>query len=288
MSSKIKKRSQWQDVWIRLRKNKLAVVGFMIMIFMIASIVIASFVFDYEEDILKQDLQNKLQPPSAEHWFGTDPYGRDLFARVLYGGRKSLFVGFAVVTFTLLIGGAFGAISGYYGGKVDNIIMRFMDVWLAIPEMLLAIAIVTAFGPGFRNLIIALVVAAIPKYARLVRASVMSVKGTEFIEAAKAVGSSDLRIILEHIIPNTLPVVIVQVTLGIGTTILIAAGLSFLGLGVKPPEPEWGIILAEGKDYIRYSPYPVLFPGLAIMLVVMSLNFIGDGLRDALDPKLKS
>ncbi len=280
--------TQLSDIWHRLKQNKQAMTGLIILATIVIVALTSSFMFDYETQVINQNIPNRLQPPSLEHPFGTDSFGRDTFARVLYGGRISLFIGFTVTMISLVIGGMLGAISGYYGGRIDNIIMRSLDVLLAVPPVLLAIAIVSALGVGMKNLILAMVISGIPKFSRTVRSQVLSLKDSEFVEAAKIAGSSNFRIILVHIIPNTLAPIIVKATMGIGQTIIMAAGLSFLGLGIMPPRPEWGAILSEGKRYIVYSPYLVLFPGLAIMLSVLSLNFIGDGLRDALDPKLKN
>lgn len=286
MDNKRKKRSQWQGIWTRLKRNKLAMFGLIILLTMICMSIILPFFIDYDQYVIKQDVMNKLKPPSHEHIFGTDSLGRDIFARMMYGSRVSLFIGFAVVGISLSIGGALGAIAGFYGNHVDHWIMRAMDVLSAIPGMLLAISIVAALGPSFRNLMIALSIGSIPRYARIVRSSVMSIKGVEFVEAARAIGASDARIVIQHVLPNTFAAVIVQATIGLGGVIVAAAGLSFLGLGIMPPNPEWGAMLSEGKEYIRYSPYLVLFPGIGIMLTCLSLNLIGDGLRDALDPKL--
>lgn len=288
MNKNKKGKSQAIEVFKRLCKNKQAVVGMIILAFMLLTILISIIAFDYEIDIIEQDLHNRLQAPSLEHPFGTDSFGRDTFKRILYGGKNSIAIGVTVTIFSLVVGGALGAIAGYCGGKTDNLIMRLLDVLAAIPGMLMAIAIVSALGPGMKNLIIAMTVGSIPGYSRIIRAQVFSIKSTEFIDASKVVGASEIRIVLSHIIPNSMAPIIVRATMGMGGTILSAAALSFLGLGIMPPEPEWGAILSEGKRYIMQSPYLVLFPGLAIMLCVLSLNFIGDGLRDALDPKLKN
>lgn len=283
------KESLWTEVWYRLKRNKLAVIGLTMLSIIIILTILSGFIFDYETQIINQDIPNKLQAPSAQHWFGTDSFGRDIFARVLYGGRVSLTIAFIVTLFSIFSGCTLGAIAGYYGGtRIDDFIMRSLDVLGSIPPFLMAVAVVSSLGPGVKNLIIAMCITSLGRLSRIVRSSVMAVKEREFIEAARAYGSSDKRIILKYVIPNVLAPIIVQVTMGLGGTILSVAGLSFLGLGVMPPKPEWGEILSEGKKYIRYSPYLVLFPGLAIMLTVVSLNFIGDGLRDALDPKLKN
>lgn len=285
-NKKTKKKSQLIEVWKRLKKSKLAVFGFVILIILIFVAIFAKQIAPY--DYAKQDLQHTFEFPDAKHIFGTDNFGRDIFSRVIYGTRISLSVGFIAVGIAAVIGGILGAAAGYYGGVIDNVIMRFMDVLLAIPQILLAIAIVAALGSGMQNLMIAVGISSIPGYARIVRASVLSIKDQEFVEAAKAAGSSDARIIFHHIIPNSMAPIIVQATLGVAIAILTAAGLSFIGLGIQPPTPEWGSMLSGGRQYIRDYWYMTLFPGLAIVITIFSLNVLGDGLRDALDPKLKS
>ena len=282
-----KSRSQWEEAWRRLKKDKYAMVGLYILILMILAAVFAGFIVDYETDVISQNLGNRMQSPSREHIFGTDAFGRDIFARILYGSRVSLFIGIFATVASLVIGSAFGAIAGYFGRHADNIIMRITDMFLAIPTELMAIAVVAAMGPGLVNLVIAIIVSFIPPYARLMRSLVLTIKDNEYVEAAKAIGARDDRILLMHILPNVMGPLLVQSTLTVGRIIIIAAGLSFLGLGVTPPSPEWGAMLNEGKEFIRHSPYMVLFPGLAIMLVVLALNILGDGLNDALDPRLK-
>ncbi|WIF94086.1 ABC transporter permease [Caminicella sporogenes] len=284
---KNKKRSQWAEVWRRLKKNKMAMLGLAILTVLVLLALCADFIADYDGVVVKIDLANKLKGPSAEHWLGTDEFGRDIFARMVHGARVSLKVGIIAVGISIIIGGTLGAIAGYYGGKLDNIIMRTMDVFLAIPSILLAIAIVSALGPSLFNLMLAIGVSSVPSYARIVRASVLSIRDQEFIEAAKAIGASDARIILKHIIPNALAPVIVQGTLGVAGAILSTAGLSFIGLGIQPPAPEWGSMLAGGRQYLRYAWHVTTFPGLAIMITILALNLVGDGLRDALDPRLK-
>ena len=281
-----KSRSQFVSTMRALSRNKMAVLGLIILIILALVAIFADFIAPY--DYAKQDLLNAFQHPSAEHIFGTDEFGRDIFSRVIYGARMSLLVGFVSVGIALLVGGALGAISGYYGKHVDNIIMRLMDILLAIPQTLLAIAIVAALGTGLFNLMIAVGISSVPTYARIVRASVMTIRDEEYIEAARCSGTSNVKIILRHILPNCLAPVIVQVTLGIASAILSAAGMSFIGLGIQPPQPEWGNMLSSGRDYIRGYSYMTMFPGLAIVITVLSLNLLGDGLRDALDPKLKN
>ncbi len=280
-----KSNSQLMDVWIRLKKNRLAIFGLVILILLILMAIFADILAPYGYD--EQNLQNTFQTPNLEHPFGTDEFGRDILSRIIYGSRISLQVGIIAVGIAVIIGGFLGAVAGYFSGKVDNIIMRCMDVLLSIPQMLLAISIVAALGNSLANLMIAVGVSSIPQYARIVRASVISIKNQEFVESAKATGSNDLRIIFKHVIPNCLAPVIVQATLGIGLAILTAAGLSFIGLGIKPPTPEWGAMLSGGRMYIRDYPHLTLFPGIAIVVTIFAFNVLGDGLRDALDPKLK-
>ena len=274
-----------QDMWIRMRRNKLAMVGLFILIVLVLVAIFADQIAPY--GFAEQDLASQFQPPSAEHWFGTDDLGRDIFSRVVYGSRISLKVGFISVGIALVIGTLIGAVTGYYGGRIDIALMRFIDVLQSIPDILLAIAILAALGPGLANLMIAVGIAAIPGYARIVHSSVLSIRDMEFVEAAKANGSSDFRIILKHIIPNCMAPIIVQATLGVAYAIINAAGLSFIGLGLEPPTPEWGAMLSGGRDYIRDHWYMTIFPGLAIVTTIFALNVLGDGLRDALDPKLK-
>lgn len=281
-----KKKSQIAEVWKRLKRSKTAMFGLVIVILLIILAIGAELFTKYTYD--QQDLMASFQLPSKEHFFGTDEFGRDIFSRVVYGSRVSLQVGFIAVAVALCIGGFLGALAGFYGGKVDNVIMRAMDILLSIPSTLLAIAIVAALGAGLGNLMIAVGISNVPTYARIVRASVMSIGGMEFIEAARAAGSSDLRIIFKHIIPNCLAPIIIQSTLGVAGAILTAAGLSFIGLGIQPPSPEWGAMVSSGRAYIRDFPHMTLFPGIAIMVTILSLNLLGDGLRDALDPKLKN
>ena len=282
-----KKRSQWLEVWRRLKRNKMAVLGLVILIILVLLAVFANVIANYDNVVIKQNLSQRLQAPSAAHWLGTDEFGRDIFARLVHGTRVSLQVGIIAVGISIVIGGILGAIAGYYGGKLDNIIMRIMDIFLAVPSILLAIAIVSALGPSILNLMLAISISSVPSYARIVRASVLSIRDQEFIEAAKAIGASNTRIIFRHIIPNSLAPVIVQATLGVASAILSTAGLSFIGLGIQPPAPEWGSMLSGGRQYLRYAWWVTTFPGVPIMITILSLNLLGDGLRDALDPRLK-
>lgn len=283
-----KKRSQLSIIWNRLRKNKLAMLGLAILVVMVALAVCADRIADYDTNVTGMNMAERLQTPSAKHWFGTDSYGRDVFARIIHGSRLSLSLSIFAMLAAVAIGSIIGAIAGYYGGRVDDVLMRLMDILLAIPPMLMSISIVAALGHSMVNLMIALSLAYIPVFARVIRSSILTVKGQEFIEAAKACGTSNARIILRHIIPNAIGPIIVQATLAMGSTILIISSLSFMGMGIQPPQPEWGTMLYEGRDLIRTSPYLVIFPGIAIALAVLSLNLLGDGLRDALDPRMKN
>ena len=288
-ASQIRKRRKQNgllEVGKRLAKSHMAIAGLAIVLLLLLTALFADVIAPYHYD--EQNLENAFHGPSWEHLFGTDEFGRDIFSRIVYGSRISLEVGFFAVAISVVIGGVLGAVAGYYGGALDNIIMRTMDILLSIPQILLAISIAASLGPGLMNLMIAVGISSIPQYARLVRASVLSIKDQEYIEAARSVGASDARIIFTHIIPNSLAPIIVQSTLGVAFAILTAAGLSFIGLGIQPPTPEWGAMLSGGRGYIRDYAYMTLFPGLAIMITILALNFLGDGLRDALDPKLKN
>lgn len=282
-----KKRSQLTEIWRRMRRNKLAMLGLAIVIGLILVAAFADQIADYDEVVINQNIIERYQKPSAQHWFGTDELGRDIFARLVHGARISLLVGVVAVMIALATGGTLGAIAGYFGGVADNIIMRVMDIFLSIPILLLAIMIVSALGSSMLNLMIAIGVASMPTFARVVRASVLSVKDQEFVEAARAIGATNSHIILRHILPNCLSPIIVQATLRVATAILSTASLSFIGLGIKPPAPEWGAMLASGRSAIRDAPHVVVIPGLLIMVTILALNLLGDGLRDALDPKLK-
>ena len=289
-----KSRSLWQDVARRFVNNKLAVCGlifFVLLILISISTIMIDIITDnsiYNEYVAKQNLAEKLAKPSLEHIFGCDEFGRSIFFRMVWGTRYSLFIGIIAIFIATVIGGFLGGIAGYYGGKIDNVIMRVMDVFLAIPSMVMAIALVAALGASTFNLLLSIAIPQIPRFARIVRVSVMSVKDMEFIEAAKAVGAKDKLIIFGYILPNAMAPIIVQATLGTANAILAIAGLSYLGLGVQPPTPEWGSILTSARMYIRDAWHISVIPGIGIMLTVLSLNLFGDGLRDALDPKLKN
>lgn len=282
-----KKRSMALEIWRRLRKNKMAMLGLTILAVLALTAIFADVIADYDTKVIAQDIKNRLQGPSMEHWCGTDEFGRDIFARLVHGSRVSLVVGLISVSISLMLGGSLGAIAGYYGGKVDNVIMRIMDVFLAVPSILLAMTIVAALGTSLVNVMLAIGVSGIPGYARIVRASVMSIKDQEFVEASRAIGAKSPTTIFLEILPNCLAPIIVQATLSVAGAILSTASLSFIGLGVQPPSPEWGAMLSGGREYLRDALHLTLFPGLAIVITILALNLLGDGLRDALDPRLK-
>jgi len=280
-----KKQSQFKEIWRRFRKNKAAVIGLIVLGVLFFCAIFADVITP--EGPNDQNLGRTLQAPGGDNIMGTDHLGRDMFTRIIYGTRTSLLVGFTAVGVALSLGLIIGSIAGFYGGKLDNVLMRFIDILISIPGILLAIAIASALGPGLVNVMIAVGIAAVPEYARITRAQVLTIREQEFVEAARAIGGNDLRIVSRHILPNAMAPIIVQATLGLSGAILSAAGLSFIGLGIQPPTPEWGFMLSDGRRFLRDFPHMVTFPGLAIVTVVLAINLVGDGLRDALDPKLK-
>ena len=283
-----KKRSSGAaEIWRRYRKSPTAMAGLAIIIVIVFFAVFADMIAPYENG-LKQVIEDRLQGPSLQHLFGTDDLGRDLFSRVIHGSRSSLALGICTTLIATLIGGFLGGISAYYGDKVDTIIMRLMDVINCIPATLMSLSIVAALGPGIRNLIIAITVSRVPTFVRVIRSAVLNIVNQEYIEAAKAGGTRDLRNLLRHVYPNALSPIIVQCTMSVSQLILQASGLSFLGMGVQPPDPEWGALLNSAREFMRTAPHLMIFPGIAIILAAMAFNLIGDGLRDALDPRLKS
>ena len=284
---KYKKKTPMQETMARFMKNRLAIVGLILFLILLIPTIFADQIADYEDVALKINVPNRLKAPTAEHILGTDEMGRDIFARVLHGARTSLWIAGVATLFALVSGGAIGSFSGYVGGKLDEVIMRLMDVMMCLPEMLLAIAIVSAWGANTINMILALGISRIPRFARIVRSSVLTVRTMEYVEASRAIGASRLTIIMQHILPNCLGPILVQVTLIFASAILGISSLSFLGLGVKPPSPEWGNMLATARVHMRDYPHLVLAPGMAIFLSIFSLNLLGDGLRDAFDPKLR-
>ncbi|MCI6887427.1 MAG: ABC transporter permease [Lachnospiraceae bacterium] len=286
-AEKTKKRSMAVEIWQRLTRNKMAMLGLAILVILALGAIFADVIADYDTKVIAQNISERLQGPSAAHWFGTDEFGRDIFARILHGSRVSLVVGLISVSVSLILGGSLGAFAGYYGGRVDMIIMRIMDIFLAVPSILLAITIVAALGTNLVNVMLAIGISGIPSFARIVRAAVLSVKDQEFVESARAIGTSNATIIFREILPNCMAPIIVQATLSVASAILSTASLSFIGLGVQPPAPEWGAMLSSGRNFLRDAMHLTLFPGLAIVVTILALNLLGDGLRDALDPRLK-
>lgn len=280
-----KKEGQFSLVMKRLMKNKLAMAGLFITLLLFLLALLSPLIMPYGYDEL--NMIDRFASPSLSHLCGADEMGRDIFSRLLYGARWSLALGFLATIISTIIGMVIGSVVGYFGGTVDTVIMRLIDILQAIPGILLAIAISACLGSGFVNTIIALSIGGIPMTVRLLRGSIMGVRKMEYLEAAQTINCSVPRLIIKHILPNSISPIIVSVTMGIGNTILMAASLSYIGLGVQPPTPEWGAMLSAGRTYMRDYPHMVLFPGIAIALVVLSLNMLGDGLRDAMDPKLK-
>lgn len=278
-------RSQWKMMVSRFKKNKRAMVGFWMVVFCVTVALLAPWVAPY--DPIEQNMQIMLEGPSLNHPFGTDEFGRDILSRIIHGTQISLMTGIVGVLIAVILGVALGTISGYFGGLADTLIMRIMDIFMAFPSFLLALAIVSVLGPGMINVMIAIGIFSVPTFARLSRSSVISIKDKEYIEAVKAMGGSNLHIIIKHVIPNSIAPIIVLSSMRIATAIITAAGLSFLGMGAQPPTPEWGAMLSTGREYLRVAPHVSTMPGLAIMFLVLGFNMLGDGLRDALDPKMK-
>lgn len=286
VNNKKRHKSHFKEVMERLAKNKLAMAGLVVILLLISIAILAPIIAPY--NYAAQDLNSTYAAPSKIHLLGTDKLGRDILSRLIYGTRQSLKIGMLSVAIASVLGTILGSIAGFYGGKTDNILMRILDIYQSIPGMLLSIALAASLGPGINNAIIAIGISTIPAYARIIRASIMTVREKEFIEAAIAINASDLRIITKHVLPNAISPLIVEITMNIGNSILAAATLSFIGLGAQPPSPEWGAMLVEGRNYMRDYGYLVIYPGICIMTSVLSFNMLGDGLRDALDPRLKN
>ena len=282
-----KKASQFREVVRRFRKNKLAMLGFAIFL-MIAFFAIFAGLFGTYAECTQQVIRDKLQAPSAAHWFGTDELGRDLFLRCIYGARVSLVIGICASALCFLVGGALGLVAAYNEGWVDNVIMRALDILSSLPTILMAICIVAALGSSIPNLVIALALSRIASFARITRASALSETGRDYIEAARAGGTPAIRILVKQIFPNILGSMLVQGTTNVAQMILDVAGMSFIGLGVPSPMPEWGFIISTAKTFMRTKTYLVVLPAVCVVLAALSINMIGDGLRDALDPRLKS
>lgn len=285
MKNDSKKRKNRNQVVSRLMENRSAMIGLIILVIMMVLAVFANVIIPYKYDLI--DFACAYEKPSLRHLCGCDELGRDILSRLLYGSRYSLAIGIISVGLALVFGSSLGAVAGYFGGLADSLIMRFLDILSAIPSMLMAIVVSAVLGPGFDKCFIAIAISTMPQYARIIRSQILSMRDMEYIEAATSIRCGTSRIILRHIIPNCFSAVLVAATMNVGSGILMAASLSYIGLGVQPPTPEWGAMLAGARAYIRDFPHMIIFPGLAIMVTVLCLNLLGDGLRDAVDPKLK-
>lgn len=283
---KQKRNAQIKEFWRRYRKNKAAVIGLVVLCAIVGIAIFADLIVPYSKCV-EQIGADRLQWPSSAHWFGTDEFGRDLFARVIHGARYSLFIGVITSLIALAVGAVLGASAGYFGGVVDNVICRIIDVFMCVPPILLSLAVVAALGTSMRNLIIAITISCIPGNVRLIRSVVLTVSEQDYVEVARSYGASNARIIFRYVLPNAMGPIIVNTTMAISDMILSAAGLSFIGMGIQPPSPEWGALLSAAQTYIFTSPYLLAFPGIFIVLSSLSFNLVGDGLTDALDPKLK-
>ena len=288
MNKTIRKRpSQFGEFWRRFKKNRTAMLGLVILTVIIGIAVFADLIVPYAKCI-EQVGAERLQAPNPAHWFGTDELGRDLFSRVVHGSRYSLFVGVVTSLIALVVGAILGASAAYFGGMVDNVIMRIIDVFMCVPPILLSLAVVAALGTNLRNLIIAITISCVPGNVRLIRSVVLTVAEQDYVEAARSYGTGNARIIFRYVLPNAMGPIIVNTTMMISDMILSAAGLSFIGMGIQPPTPEWGALLSNAQTYIFSAPYLLFFPGIFIILTSLSFNLVGDGLTDALDPKLKN
>ena len=274
------------EFWHRFCENKTAVLGLVVLVIIILMAVCAPMIASYSQ-VIGQDMSSRTIKPGIEHLFGTDGYGRDTFARTVWGARLSLFIAFATILLACVVGMILGVVCGYFGGTVDAVVMRIVDVFMCLPPLLFSLSIVSALGNGMWNLILAVGITMMPYFTRVVRAAVLSVASMDYIEAARANGANDIYIIMKHIIPNCMGPIIVEATISLSSVIMIAAGLSFIGLGVEPPSPEWGAMLSDSREYMRQAPWLVFAPGLAIVVTALAFNLVGDGVRDALDPRQK-
>lgn len=280
-----KERNLWTDAWGRLRKNLFAMFGLVLLLLIVFVAFFASQVAPYDPNL--QDYTATMQSPSSSHWLGTDNFGRDILSRIIYGAQISLRLGLFGTLIGASVGSLLGAVAGYFGGFVDTLIMRLLDVQMAFPGILLAIIVIAVMGISEMNVIIAIGVFSFPTFARVIRGAFLVLREQDFVLAAKAVGAGSNRILFRHLLPNSLSPILVLATIRLGTAILTAASLGFLGLGVKPPSPEWGTMLSEGRNYMQLAPHIAIFPGLAILITVVALNLLGDGLRDAIDPRTR-
>lgn len=273
------------DAWRNFKRHPVSVIALCVLIALIATAIISGFVFDYNKDIVAINPSERMQAPNANHWFGTDDFGRDLFARILYGSRYSLFIGITVSVIAMVLGMLIGASCAYFGGVYDALVMRLMDAIICIPSMLLMLALAAAFGKGMNGIIASLIIVNVPGYARIIRSIVLGVVHQEYVEAAVACGTPHWKIILRHVLPNCFGPILVDVLMSVAGTIMAASSLSFLGMGIQVPAPEWGAMLSQATKYLQSQPYLAIFPGMAILITSLTFNLIGDGLTDALDPK---
>ena len=284
---KYRKHSLWGDVWKRLRKNTTAVIGITVFAILLVTSLASPLFYSYEDDIIGVDIANQLQAPSREHILGLDELGRDILARIIWGGRTTILLSFGALFFAFIVGTVIGTAAAYYGRLVDNILMRIIDIVMSIPSVLLMITLATLIKTTMMSLMFVVGVGLIPGMARTIRGQVLSVVDNEYIEAVRIQGASDLKIILFHILPNAISPVITTIILEIAFAVTVISTLSFLGLGVQPPDPEWGAMLSGGREYIRQAWHLTTFPGIALVITMMSLTLVGDGMRDALDPRMK-
>ena len=282
-----KRRSLWVDVWKRLRKNTTAVIGMIVFLFILLACLSSPLFYDYNDDIIAVDITIQLEGPTREHILGVDELGRDIFGRMLWGGRTTLLVSFCALLVAFIIGTVLGTAAAYYGSMADTLIMRFVDIVMSIPPILLMITLATIMNPSMVSLIFVVGFGLVPNQARMIRGQVLQVVDKEFIEAVRIQGASDLKIIISHILPNAISPIITTIILDIAYAVMVIGTLSFLGLGVQPPDPEWGSMLAGGRQYLRYAWHISTFPGIALVITLMSLTLIGDGVRDAMDPRMK-
>lgn len=287
LKTRRKKKSQFNEVWGRLKKNKRAMVSLSVVVLLFGLAIFADVIANYDLLAVKQNVANRLQFPSPEHWFGTDLYGRDIFARIIHGTRIALILGFGATSLSIIIASIVGATAAYFGGRFDYVVTRIVDTMLAIPSLLLALALVASIGSGLFQLVIAISLGQIANFTRIIRSAALSVVNLEFIEAGKALGASHSWIVLRYVIPNIIGIVLIQGAMQVSMNILMGATLSFVGLGIQVPTPEWGAMLAEGLSYMQYRPYLVIVPGIFLMITALSINTFGDCLRDAFDPRLK-
>lgn len=281
----VREYSFWREAWFRLSRNRTAIIGMVIILLIILCAIFAGLLSPYDPTVA--DYMSAKQPPSAEHWFGTDNLGRDIFSRCMHAARVSFPLGVICAALGLICGGFIGMIAAFFGGKIDNILMRIMDVFQSIPGMLMAIVVVATLGSGTTQLLLALTISMLPSMSKTVRAAIFTVRGNEYMEASRSVGASNMRLMLVHAFPNAIGHIIIFAVGMISASIMIISSLSYIGLGIQPPTPEWGAMLSTGKDYMQSSAHMVLFPGLMIMITVLGFNLFADGLRDALDPRLK-